>query len=469
MNNTQTPSHHEERFTIKPYPAYKDLGVVWLGEIPAHWEVRRLKYTSKIFRGKFTHRPRNDMRLYDGNYPFFQTGDVANSNKYLFDNKQTLNEKGLRVSTLIPKGTVVITIAANIGDIAILQVDACFPDSIVGFEPSDLIDRDFLYYFLSIMRQQFIGSTIKNTQMNLNIDRIGNNSISIPPLAEQTAIANFLDEKTAKIDTAIAQKEQLITLLKERKQIIIQAMVSGQWLVVNDEHGQPAIAKQNGKGQFMLNGSPLSIKTKDSGIEWIGEIPEGWDVKRAKYLFNEVNDRSRMGTEELLSVSHMTGVTPRSEKTITMFMAEDYTGSKVCQNGDLVINIMWAWMGALGISDRTGIVSPSYDVFRQKYANTFNLIFLEHLMKTTKYIEHYNKVSTGLHSSRLRFYGHMFFNMALTFPSIEEQQAIVAHIETQSAKIEQAISLQQQQIAKLKEYKTVLINSAVTGKIMVNG
>jgi type I restriction enzyme S subunit len=273
------------------------------------------------------------------------------------------------------------------------------------------------------------------------ISNIINFSLPLPPASEQTAIANFLDEKTAKIDTAIAQKEKLIALLKERKQIIIQ--------------------------QAVTKGIDPAVKLKDSGIEWIGEVPEHWEVKRAKYLFNEVNERSKTGNEELLSVSHMTGVTPRSEKNITMFMAEDYTGSKTCQKDDLVINIMWAWMGALGVANRSGIVSSSYAVFRQKHINTFNLDFLEYLLKTPNYIEHYNKTSTGLHSSRLRFYGHMFFDMELAFPSLEEQNQIVAHSETQSAKIDKAISLQQQQIDKLKEYKATLINSVVTGKIKV--
>jgi type I restriction enzyme S subunit len=168
---------------------------------------------------------------------------------------------------------------------------------------------------------------------------------------------------------------------------------------------------------------------RDSGVAWIGEIPKHWDIKRAKYLFKEVDERSTTGKEELLSVSHMTGVTPRSEKNVNMFMAEDYTGSKTCQKNDLVFNIMWTWMGALGVSDRPGIVSSSYGIFRQQEKDRFNPQYLEYLLKTTGYIEHYNKVSTGLHSSRLRFYGHMFFNMELGFPDRKEQDQIVTHIQ----------------------------------------
>jgi len=211
-----------------PDVKFKDSGVEWIGEIPEHWEVKALKYCTKIFRGKFTHRPRNDERLYDGNYPFFQTGDVARAGKFLFEYRQTLNDFGLRVSTLFPKGTIVITIAANIGDISILDIDACFPDSIVGFEPMDFVDRDFLYNSLLVMKEQFMSSTIKNTQMNLNVDRIGVNSIAIPSKKEQLAINEYIEIATTKISTAISLKEKEIEKLKEYKSVLINEAVSGK-------------------------------------------------------------------------------------------------------------------------------------------------------------------------------------------------------------------------------------------------
>ena len=211
----------------------KDSGVEWIGEIPEHWEVKALKYCTNIFRGKFTHRPRNDERLYDGNYPFFQTGDVARAGKFLLEYRQTLNEFGLRVSTLFPKGTIVMTIAANIGDIAILDIDACFPDSIVGFEPMNYLERGFLYNSLLVMKVQFMSSTIKNTQMNLNVDRIGTNAIVIPSIEEQKQIVEFIETATTKIATAISLKEQEIEKLKEYKMSLIDGVVTGKVRVIS--------------------------------------------------------------------------------------------------------------------------------------------------------------------------------------------------------------------------------------------
>lgn len=278
-------------------------------------------------------------------------------------------------------------------------------------------------------------------QWDLSKDRMKNIPFIYPDIQIQKKIVDFIELKVKEINKAIEINKQQIVLLNERKQSVIENAVT----------------------QGLDPNAPM----KDLGVEWIGRIPQHWHVKKAKYLFKEVDERSVNGNEELLSVSHLTGVTPRSEKNISMFMAEDYSGSKLCKKNDLVINIMWAWMGALGVSAYEGIVSPSYGVYRLKKVNSFNSLYLEYLLKTTKYIEHYNKVSTGLHSSRLRFYSHMFFDMKIGFPPLEEQNQIIDSISQQTYKIDEALGQLYCQIEKLKEYKTTLINDAVTGKIKV--
>lgn len=422
---------------FEKYPAYKDSGEKWVNKIPAHWTMLPLFAISTL--KSITNCEDRELLSVFLDKGVTKFSDVA-------EKRTNVTSLDLSKYQAVDSGDFVLNNQqAWRGSVGVSEYEGIVSPAYLVLELSSKIDTKFANYLFrddSMVSQYLVCSKgVGTIQRNLYYPQLRRVFVWLPPKEEQTAIAKFLDEKTAKIDTAIAQKEKLIGLLEERKQIIIQ--------------------------QAVTKGLDPAVKFKDSGVEWIGEIPAHWEVKRAKYLFTEVNERSKTGTEELLSVSHMTGVTPRSEKNITMFMAEDYTGSKMCQKGDLVINIMWAWMGALGVSDRAGIVSSSYAVFRQKHANTFNLNFLEYLLKTTQYIEHYNRTSTGLHSSRLRFYGHMFFDMALTFPSIKEQNQIVAHIETQSAKIERAIRLQQQQIGKLKEYKAILINSAVTGKIKV--
>lgn len=213
---------------LNPNATMKNSGVDWIGDIPEHWEVKKVKFLSKIFRGKFTHRPRNDPALYNGEYPFFQTGDVAQAGKFLSNYRQTLNERGLKVSTLIPKGTIIITIAANIGDVAILDIDACFPDSLVGFKPFSEIERDFLYYSLINLKEQFIKTSIKNTQMNLNVERIGGQLICLPPVDEQIEIVEYIERLNQKFNVSVNNYQTQIDRLKEYKNILINQAVTGK-------------------------------------------------------------------------------------------------------------------------------------------------------------------------------------------------------------------------------------------------
>ena len=205
---------------------------------------------------------------------------------------------------------------------------------------------------------------------------------------------------------------------------------------------------------------PKHENYKDSGVEWLGEIPQDWQIIRAKYVLQEIDERSKTGDEELLSVSHLTGVTPRSEKNVNMFLAEDYTGAKLCQQNDVVINTMWAWMGALGVSPMEGLVSPSYGVYRPN-EKVFPR-FLDSLLKTPQYITEYIRRSTGIQSSRLRLYPNQFLDIPLLLPSIEQQKRIVEFLDRKTAEIDQAIEQKQRLIKLLKEQKAILIDRAVT-------
>lgn len=147
---------------------------------------------------------------------------------YLSEFKQTLNEQGLRVSTLIPKGTILITIAANIGDVAILDIDGCFPDSVVGFKPKQTVERDYLYYAMSSMKQIFLDSSVANAQANLNVDRMGTISFCVPPRNEQATIVSHIAEASAKIDAGIAIKDSQIAALREYRISLINAAVTGK-------------------------------------------------------------------------------------------------------------------------------------------------------------------------------------------------------------------------------------------------
>ena len=179
---------------LNPNVSMKDSGVEWLGQVPEHWIVKSYRHASRIYRGKFGHRPRNDPAFYDGEYPFIQTGDVARADKYITEYSQTLNEKGKEVSQLFPKGTLMMAIAANIGDTAILGFEAYAPDSVVGFKPHDQIDLEFLKYSFMAALPALEQTSTQSTQANLNVERIGAVQGSFPSKGEQKKIVQYLDQ-----------------------------------------------------------------------------------------------------------------------------------------------------------------------------------------------------------------------------------------------------------------------------------
>lgn len=197
-------------------------------------------------------------------------------------------------------------------------------------------------------------------------------------------------------------------------------------------------------------------------MRWLPAVPEHWNEQRAKTFFREVDERSKTGQEELLSVSHLTGVTPRSQKKVTMFKAASYVGSKLCRPGDIVINTLWAWMAALGASRHVGIVSPAYGVYRPHHADSFNPAYLDYLLRTRAYVAEYIGRSTGIRSSRLRLYPNQFLDIALIQPPRPEQDQIIAYLRAQDAHIARFIQAKRDLIKLLTEQKLRIIDHAIT-------
>lgn len=443
-------------FISKPnsYTQYKHSTSKLGDQIPSHWKVVRFRNAFSFNKGLNITKD----NLQDTGIPCINYGEIHSK----LGITTTLEKNTLRCvdksytkennNSLIRHGDIVFADTSEdiegSGNFTQLASEARIFSgyhTIIARPKEEYLIAHYLAYFLdSTSYRKQVRTSVKGVKVySVTKSILKNTVLCFPDKSEQEKISAFLDAKSASIDQSIKVKEKQISRLKERKQILIQNAVT--------------------------RGLDPNAPMQDSGIEWIGEIPKHWNIRRAKYLFQEIDERSASGQEELLSVSHTTGVTPRSEKNVSMFMAEDYTGAKTCQSGDLVFNIMWAWMGALGVSDRPGIVSSSYGVFRQRATSNFNPKYLEFLLKTTSYIEHYNRVSTGLHSSRLRLYPHMFLSMKIGFPNRGEQDQIIEHIDQESAKIDRAIKLFRGQIERLKEYRATLIDSAVTGKIRVPG
>lgn len=275
------------------------------------------------------------------------------------------------------------------------------------------------------------------TRFGIPKSDIGTTKLPVPPLTQQRAIADYLDRETACLDTLVATKERVLGLLAEKRQALITHIVTRGL----DPH------------------APL----RDSGIPWLGKIPAHWRTERARWLFRERDERSDTGEEELLTVSHLTGVTPRSEKDVNMFEAATTEGYKICRTGDLVINTLWAWMGAMGASPVDGIVSPAYNVYEP--GACLHSGYVDSLVRLPVFAQEVRRYSKGVWSSRLRLYPEGFFEVSLPVPPPSEQCAIAAHVEKEICKLDELRVVMETTTALLKERRTALIAAAVTGQI----
>lgn len=195
---------------------------------------------------------------------------------------------------------------------------------------------------------------------------------------------------------------------------------------------------------------------KDSGVKWLGEIPSHWELLKSKYLWKETFENSTSGKEDLLSVSQYTGVT----KSKADSRSESLIGYKIVHKDDLVINIMLAWLGGLGVSNDEGVVSPAYCTY--KLIRDYNPKFLHYLYKTPMYLAEFARHSTGVVPSRWRMYTDDFGQVVSLLPPVEEQDAIVLYLDAATSKIDKAIAMQQKMIDLLNERKQIIIQNAVT-------
>jgi len=204
---------------------------------------------------------------------------------------------------------------------------------------------------------------------------------------------------------------------------------------------------------------------KDSGVEWLEEVPEHWDLRRGKSVFRSIDIRSQTGEEELLTVSSARGIVPRRSASVTMFKAESYVGHKLCWPGDLVINSLWAWARGLGVSSHHGIVSTAYGVYRPKVAA--NPKFIHELLRSTPFHWELRVRSKGVWTSRLQLTDDSFLGAPILLPPLPEQEAIVRFIDYISRRIRWYIRAKQTLIKLLEEQKQAVIHQAVTGQIDV--
>lgn len=437
---------------FQKYPAYKDSGVEWLGEIPHHWEPLSNKNIFKLKKNQVGKKSADYVLLSLTLKGIIQRV-IEDGGKFPaeFDTYQEV-KKGDFVFCLFD-------VEETPRCVGLSEFEGMITGAYTVMEVKSNFDKSFLYYFYlnldSSKRLKPLYTGLRNT---ISKDNFLSFKTFIPPLLEQTAIANFLDDKTAKIDKAIAQKEKLIELLKERKQIIIQDLVTGKkvW---------------NEAQQAWTNPS----KTKDSGVEWIGEIPEDWEVKKVKHIAEDFMYGTSVDCNETSKGTPVLRIPNVGDKKVVFEnlkytnLSQEETRKYTLQNNDILIirtngNPELVGKSCLFISDSIYMYA-SYLIRIRPKRNIIPSFFIQVLNSDSvrKSLTFSAKTSVGNYNLNTQSLGDCY----LAYPPLREQNGILKNIEAQSAKIDKAIILQEQQIEKLKEYKSVLVDAAVTGKIKV--
>ena len=396
----------------------KDSGVEWLGEIPKGWNVKK----GKALYSKTTCKLDANAEEPTGIYPFFTCSMFPKKiNQYAFDCEALLVAgNGVVGFTQYYKGKF-----------------NAYQRTYVLSDFHNIYPLFLKYYVSNNLKREVEQSSVGSVIQFIKLGDLQNFNIAFPEYKEQEKITEYLEMKCQKIDHIIEKTKSSIVEYKKFKQSIIT--------------------------QAVTKGIVPERLMKECDINWIGKIPQDWKVQRGKNLFIEINERSTTGEEELLTVSHITGVTPRKNKNVNMFMSESLVDYKICHEGDIAANTMWMWQGAIGVSKYYGVISPSYNTYRQK-SDTYDADYLEYLLRIPQLVATYAAHSTGITASRLRLYPQGFFSILFPVPPRKEQQEIAVYLNKKIPQIDQLIIKKEKFVDELKSYKRSLIYEYVTGK-----
>lgn len=389
----------------------KDSGVRWIGKIPTKWTIAKAKNCVEIQNG-------SDPKT-EGSIPVYGSGSMS---------FKTCGEYKEGPSVLIGRKGATLHIPHYISS-KFWNVDTAF-----NVYSKSIFDLKYYFYCAHVFDYTLYMS--QTTLPSMTQTAYENMFLPLPTKEEQYAIANQLDQICAEIDAVLEKTRASIEEYKKLKQAVItQAVTKG-----------------------IRGDRPM----KDSGIEWIGDIPAEWDVIRVKQLLKERNERSKEGKEEPLSMSQKVGLVPTKFLESIPNMASSFVGAKLAYVDDLVFNKLKAHLGVFSVSRYDGLVSPDYAVYCS--TGKSNLKYLEYIFKTPQCIGEFRKKSTGIAAGLMRLYTEGLFSIYLPYPALSEQEEIAEYLNEKCADIDALIAKKQQYLTEIENYKKSLIYEYVTGK-----
>jgi type I restriction enzyme S subunit len=418
---------------LKPYPAIKDSGVPWLGQVPMHWGLRR---------GKYLFHCKKEINA-DGrhtNVLSLTLRGVVNNDP---DCPEGLVPKDYTTYQFFAEGDLVFKLI-DLENLRTSRVGLVHEDGIMSPAYVRLVSnhtgnqRFFFQQYYDLYQRGVLNRLGSGVRATLGPKDLLELPILVPERSEQTAIVRYLDYIERRVKRYIRAKQKLIGLLDEQKQAILNRAVT--------------------------RGLDPNVPLKPSGVEWLGDIPEHWEVFRTRYLFKEVDLRSTTGKETHLSMSQRLGLVPSHmvEKTLA---SESYAGGKLCERHDLVLNRLKAHLGVFALAEQPGVISPDYSVYRKR--RPLEMAYYGLVLRSAACRSELRIRAKGIVEGFWRLYTDDFFDIRLPNPPLEEQGRIVTRLRQATANIDIMIDRARQQAELLREYHTRLIADVVTGKLDV--
>lgn len=415
----------------------KDSGIEWIGNIPATWERCKIKNVISSLGSGTTPTSSNIDYYNSEDICWIQSGDLYKTS-YISNTAVSLSAKALHLSALQIYAAPFIVVAmygASVGNIAISTIDACSNQACCCIKPDNNNDLKFMYYWLSMCKIDFLSQSIGGGQPNISQSKIKNQFYYRPQLSEQKVIANFLDSKCSEIDAISADIQKEIEILEQCKRSVITEAVT--------------------------KGLNPDVEMKDSGIEWVGNVPDHWGVLANKYVMKKRKDIcTKWNGENVLSLT-MNGVIVRDLDNPVGKMPTTFDGYQFVYSGNLLMCLFDydVTPRCVGIVKNAGVTSPAYSRFELKENATLEYFYYYYLMiDFTKELLHLAK------NLRHSFTEEQLGALKVPLPPLDEQKNIATYLDSKCKEIESVIASKKQQLEVLDSYKKSLIYEYVTGK-----
>ncbi|TIT66273.1 MAG: restriction endonuclease subunit S [Mesorhizobium sp.] len=414
----------------------------WIGSLPKEWTLRPLKSLFRIVGGS---TPKSDVEVYwDGDVVWITPTDLGRDGiAKLSGSLRTITPEGLAscATTMVPPRSIILSTRAPIGSLGVATVPLCTNQGCKALVPGNAAASAFFAYLLSIATDALQLRGKGTTFLELSADELGAFKVPVPPLPEQTAIATFLDRETGKTDALVEEQKRLIELLKEKRQAVISHAVT--------------------------KGLNPDARMKASGVEWLGEVPEHWAIIRGRSLFQKVNVPAKPddGVVTAFRDGQVTLRERRRTDGYTLAILE--VGYQHVDVGDLVINGMDAFAGAIGVAEASGKCTPEYAILKPLRADVDNEYFslALRLMATRNFIY---VICPSVRERAPRFRFETFKDVELPVPPLEEQLEIVELATSLDVQFTKLTTEVERNISLLMERRAALISATVTGKIDVS-